>query len=291
MILEAFLAEVRARTEIALDRALPAPDDTPLPQAMRDAVLGGGKRLRAALVHAAGGCCGAAPDTLDAPAVAVELLHAYSLIHDDLPAMDDAPLRRGRPSCHVVHGEAVAILAGDALQALAFETLAGAPKVSGQARARMVATLARAGGCAGMAGGQVRDLALGQARPVTRMDLEGIARGKTSALIRASVALGALAAGAQDRTVAALDAYADALGLAFQIRDDVLDVTGAAHATGKTPGTDARLAKPTFAAVLGVPGAQALAEQLVGEAQEALRDVTGSGLLAGIADLAAARAG
>jgi farnesyl diphosphate synthase len=287
--LEAFLAEVRARTGVALERTLPAPDDTRLPCAMRDAVLVGGKRLRAALVHAAGRCCGAAPDMLDAPAVAVELLHAYSLIHDDLPAMDDAPLRRGRPACHVAYGEAMAILAGDALQALAFEALAGAPGLPDATRLRMVAMLARSGGCAGMAGGQARDLALAPERPVTCAHLERISRGKTGALIRASVALGALAAQAPEQTIAALDAYADALGLAFQIRDDVLDVTGAAQATGKAPGVDARHAKPTFAAVLGVERAQALAMQRVRQARAALRDVAGAGLLAGIADLAAAR--
>ena len=267
-----FLATVRTRTERALERVLPTPDDTPLPAAMRYATLGGGKRLRAALVHAAGALGGAGAEALDAPACAVELLHAYSLVHDDLPAMDDAPLRRGRPSCHVAFGEAVAVLAGDALQALAFEVLAGAPDAAPAVRAEMVLTLAQAAGGAGMAGGQMRDLTLAEV-PADGAYLEAVSRAKTGALLRASVALGAAVAQAPAALRAALDAYADALGLAFQIRDDVLDVCGTPAVTGKVPGVDARHARPTFAAVLGTDGAQALARGHAARAHAALAGI------------------
>lgn len=284
-----------ARANTALAQVLPAESANPpdFHRAMRYAVLGGGKRLRPLLVYAAGQALGEHGAVLDAPACAVELIHAYSLVHDDLPAMDDDALRRGRPTCHVVYGEATAILAGDALQALAFELLAhdaahGA--VSASIRLRMVATLGHACGSAGMAGGQAVDLAsVGHA-----LDLAGLEHMhslKTGALIRGSVALGALAAGCEDETVLrALDQYAHAVGLAFQVRDDILDVEGAPEVIGKTPGKDAAHAKPTFPALLGVQASRHHLRQLVEQSLDALAPLgTQAGLLSGLARYTAER--
>jgi len=241
------------RVERALEAALPPPDDAPqrLHRAMRHAVLGGGKRMRPLLVYATGTAFGVDEAALDAPAAAVELIHAYSLVHDDLPAMDDDALRRGRPTVHVAFDEATAILAGDALQSLAFETLAGAA-LPDAARVAMLRELAAASGArGGMCGGQALDIdAVG-----TRLDVAALQRmhaAKTGALIRASVRLGALAAGVDEARRAALDDYADALGLAFQIRDDILDVEGDAAVIGKTAGKDAARGKPTYPTLLGL---------------------------------------
>lgn len=250
------------RTEGVLQRLLPAETLAPhtLHAAMRYAALGGGKRMRPLLVYAAGHAFGAPLDRLDHAAAAVELVHAYSLVHDDLPAMDDDALRRGRPTLHIAFDEATAILAGDALQALAFELLTQAPVTSG-VQVELLRTLAAASGSLGMCGGQALDLAVtgsGQ-----RLDeLERMHRLKTGALIRASLRLGALCAGAAEEHLRALDAFGDALGLAFQIRDDLLDVEGSAEALGKTPGKDAAQGKPTYPALLGMHGSQqALAAQ------------------------------
>ena len=238
-----------------------------LHEAMRYAVLGGGKRMRPLLVHATGAAFDAPSANLDASAAAVEIIHAYSLVHDDLPAMDDDALRRGRPTCHVVYGEAMAILAGDALQALAFEVLANDPATGIDAATRldMLRTLAAACGSQGMAGGQALDLgAIG--RMLNSAELERMHVRKTGALIRASVRLGALAAGCNDASVlAALERYAHCAGLAFQIRDDILDIEGDAEQIGKTPGKDVANAKPTYPAILGLEGSRrelaALTEQ------------------------------
>lgn len=247
-----------------LDRALPHATATPrrLHQAMRYAVLGGGKRIRMLLAWAACTAVGAPPSRADHAAAAVELIHAYSLVHDDLPAMDDDALRRGRPTCHVAFDEATAILAGDALQALAFEVLATDPGLAADpARlADLILRLGRACGSAGMAGGQAVDLeAVGHA-----LDLDALAamhRLKTGALIRAAVALGARAGGEDDGAVLdALDRYADHLGLAFQIRDDVLDVEGDTATIGKQQGADAARDKPTYVSLLGPGGARAALE-------------------------------
>ena len=244
------------RAEQALAHHLPPADHSPaeLHRAMRYAVLGGGKRLRPLLVYAAADLLGERGPSLDAAACAVELIHAYSLVHDDLPAMDDDALRRGRPTCHVMFGEAMAILAGDALQALAFELLADecAGRLDPAVRIAMLHALGRACGAEGMAGGQALDLAaVGQSLSLTA--LEHMHACKTGALIRASVQLGALAAGAQDDGVLkALDDYASAVGLAFQIRDDILDVEGEAAVIGKTVGKDAAAAKPTFPSIIGL---------------------------------------
>lgn len=221
---------------------------------MRHAVLGGGKRLRPLLVYAGGQFVGESGPVLDAPACAVELIHAYSLIHDDLPAMDDDELRRGRPTCHVIFGEAMAILAGDALQALAFEILAhhSDPAVRPETRLAMLQCLGSACGSGGMAGGQAMDLdAVG--KTLDLQALEHMHACKTGALIRASVRLGALAGGCVDQAnLANLDRCAGILGLAFQVRDDILDVESDSATLGKTAGKDARQAKPTFPSILGL---------------------------------------
>ena len=237
---------------------------------MRYAVLGGGKRLRPVLVYATGGALDASLDTLDAAACAVEIIHAYSLVHDDLPAMDDDELRRGRPTCHVAFGEAMAILAGDALQALAFEILAGDTRHEPGNHVEMLRTLAAACGSHGMAGGQALDLAaVGTALDAAALDR--MHEHKTGALIRASVRLGALAAGCKDdATLAALDRYAHAIGLAFQIRDDILDVEGDSAVIGKTAGKDAAHDKPTYPAILGMETSRARLAQLTREAIAAL---------------------
>jgi farnesyl diphosphate synthase len=243
---------------------------------MRYATLAGGKYVRPLLVYATGQAFGVAPERLDGAACAVELIHAYSLVHDDLPAMDNDPLRRGKPSCHIAFGEAPAILTGDALQALAFHILAADP-VSGinpGQRLRMIDTLALAGGSLGMAGGQAIDLAaVGHA--LGREALEDMHARKTGALIRASVLMGALAAGdLPAATLAALGAYARCIGLTFQIRDDVLDAEGDTATLGKTSGSDRSNNKPTYSTLLGVEAAKRMAEALH---REALQHLEGLG--------------
>ncbi|QFU00064.1 Farnesyl diphosphate synthase [Halomonas sp. THAF5a] len=248
---------------------------------MRHALLVGGKRLRPVLVYTAGRALGAADDDLDAPAMALELIHAYSLVHDDLPAMDDDDLRRGQPTVHRAYDEATAILAGDALQALAFEVLATSKHPRTGA---LVAGLARAAGRDGMVAGQALDLAAVGGQP----DVTALATmhgHKTGALIRAAVRLGGLiAVDEHDPRLAALDAYADAIGLAFQIHDDVLDVTGDTATLGKTSGADAARAKPTYPSLLGLEGARRRARDLV-EAGVAALAPLGEGA-APLADLA-----
>jgi len=253
---------------------------------MRYATLNGGKRVRAALVYAAGEALGAASEVLDVPACAVELIHAYSLVHDDLPCMDDDDLRRGRPTCHRAFGEATALLAGDALQSLAYELLADDPRLGPLApeqRVRMIATLAKAAGSDGMAGGQAIDLdSVGKTLdPQTLQDMH--AR-KTGALIHASVMLGALAARGTDNRVAALDQYGNAVGLAFQIVDDILDVEGDTATLGKTARADAARNKPTYPAVLGLDRARERARELHKQALESLAPFGDNGqMLAGLA--------
>ena len=271
-----------ARSEHALDRYLPrtAQAPTALHQAMRYAVLGGGKRLRPLLVYATADALGTNGPELDALACAVELIHAYSLVHDDLPAMDNDALRRGQPTCHVAFGEAMAILAGDALQALAFELLASDPAAATRPATlvQMLSVLGQACGAGGMAGGQALDLgAVG--RTLTLPELEHMHACKTGALIRASVRLGALAGGADPATQAALDAYAGALGLAFQVRDDILDVEGDASVLGKTAGKDAAADKPTFPSIIGMPAARARVTELTASALEAIAPLGEGGVL------------
>ena len=270
-----FLEDSRARIEQALDRRLPASGIPPtrLHEAMRYATLGNGKRLRPVLTRAAGLLLGAPEARLDVPGCAVELIHAYSLVHDDLPAMDDDELRRGRPTCHCAFDEATAILAGDALQSLAFRLLAHDPALDLPAatRLRMVDELAQAAGSRGMAGGQALDIdAVG--RELSPAELENMHIHKTGALIRASVRLGALCADTpDDDALRALDRYAKCIGLAFQIRDDILDVEGDPAEIGKTRGKDAADDKPTYPALLGLDASRELAAELLEDALEALR--------------------
>jgi farnesyl diphosphate synthase len=276
--------ERQRRIEDVLERSLPAADLVPttLCQAMRYAVLGGGKRMRPLLAYAAGELAEAPLDAVDSAAAAVELVHAYSLIHDDLPCMDDDALRRGKPSCHVAFGEAMALLAGDALQALAFGVLAEG-RLTDPAGA--CALLAQASGVRGMAGGQAVDLASVGAT-LSQEGLETMHRMKTGALIRASVWLGASCGRPlYAKETAALDSYAAAAGLAFQITDDVLDVEGSAQSLGKTAGKDVAQGKPTFVTSLGLAAARDRAEHLRVEARAALVPLGGAGRrLAELAD-------
>jgi geranylgeranyl pyrophosphate synthase len=260
------------RAEAALDRALPSAEQLPqaLHRAMRYSVLGGGKRLRPTLVYAVGHAFGADPAVLDAPAAAVEIIHAYSLIHDDLPAMDDDDLRRGKPTCHKAFGEALAILAGDALQALAFELLSRESPWSSSAQLAMLRLLAEACGSLGMAGGQAIDLAA-VGHVLTLTELERMHRYKTGALIRAAVLMGALAAGCSNGPMFdALDRYGRELGLAFQIQDDLLDVLGDTITIGKPQGSDIARGKPTYPALIGIDASQALARSHMQAAIDAL---------------------
>ena len=264
------LARWRQRLESGLE-ALLAPDlgipDT-LRQAMRHAVLAGGKRLRPLLVHAAGAAVGADEESLHAPAIAVELVHAFSLVHDDLPAMDDDALRRGQPTVHVAFDEATAILAGDALQALAFSVLARAD-ADAELRVAWLATLADATGGAGMCGGQALDMAATGKR-LQFAELERLHSLKTGALIRAAVRMGALAGTSDAATLARLDEFASALGLAFQVRDDILDIEGDSAQLGKTAGKDRAQEKSTYPALLGLEASRALLAALPQKTEAAL---------------------
>ncbi|WP_411201358.1 (2E,6E)-farnesyl diphosphate synthase [Kosakonia cowanii] len=246
--------------------------NTPLVEAMQYGALLGGKRLRPFLVYATGRMFGVSQQTLDAPAAAVECIHAYSLMHDDLPAMDDDDLRRGLPTCHIKFGEANAILAGDALQTLAFSILTEAPMtdVAAEDRLAMVATLANASGVAGMCGGQALDLAA-ENEQVTLEGLEQIHRHKTGALICAAVKMGALSAGQRGRdALPLLERYAQCVGLAFQVQDDILDVVGDTATLGKRQGADQQLGKSTYPALLGLEQARTKARDLIDDARQAL---------------------
>jgi len=268
------MAQCRERLDRSFNTWLPSAVTHPasLHEAMRYAVLDGGKRIRPTLVYAGGQAVGAAPETLDVPACAVELIHAYSLVHDDLPAMDNDDLRRGKPSCHRAFGEATAILAGDALQSLAFYILAhnSTAGLDAATRLRMLESLALAAGSRGMAGGQAIDLtATGQQLNIA--ELEDMHIHKTGALIRASVVLGALSnTQTDDAALARLDHYAKCIGLAFQIRDDILDVEGEAATLGKNTGMDQHLEKSTYPALIGLEAARQRARELHTEAMDSL---------------------
>ena len=274
---EAFEKQLEAwqlRMEAALDKRLPSAGEIPtrLHEAMRYSVLGGGKRIRPALLFATALTLGLTEDEVEAAACAIELIHVYSLVHDDLPAMDDDDLRRGQPTTHRAFDEATAILAGDSLQVLAFSLLARdrTPGVSAEARLRMIQILADASGTAGMAGGQAIDLsAVG--RNIGLEELEAMHRLKTGALIRASVLMAAACApGLSDAAWEALDGYSQDIGLAFQIQDDILDVEGDTEEIGKTSGADAARAKPTYPSVLGLSTAKLRASELEARAYERL---------------------
>ncbi len=251
------------RVNRALDTCLP---DKPTPkhnliEAIRYSVIGGGgKRIRPAMVYAAGEAMSVAIEHLDTPACAVEMIHAYSLIHDDLPAMDNDDLRRGQPTCHRRFDEATAILAGDALQAHAFEIMAANDwEVDGKRQLEMITLLATASGSDGMAGGQAIDLA-SVGKPLTLEELEAMHRLKTGALIRASILLGAMcSASATDEELELLGKYADCIGLSFQIQDDILDVVGDTETLGKPKGSDEAQQKPTYPSILGLDASRKLA--------------------------------
>lgn len=293
------LSYAQQRTEQVLAAWLPGATHSPekLHAAMRYSALGGGKRLRPALVYATGRMLGVPEDWLDVPAAAVELVHVYSLVHDDLPAMDDDDLRRGRPTCHKAFDEATALLAGDALQTLAFECLAhhGPVSLPGSARLGMVRCLAAAAGSAGMAGGQAIDLAA-VGRKLDAAEVEQMHRLKTGALLSCSIELAAhaaagLAPGLAHGAAANLRTFGEHLGLAFQIVDDLLDVEGDAALLGKATGADAARDKPTYPAAVGVAAAKAKAAELTAAALEALQPFGAAGAeLAGLARFVIQRA-
>ncbi len=299
------LDDLRQRVEAALDTALPADAPAPIVDAMRYGLMGGGKRLRPCLTLATAEAValrdGTALDTartLAMPAaLALEYIHSYSLVHDDLPAMDDDTLRRGRPTTHVIHGDGMAVLAGDGLLTHAFLLLSTAPDHADLAprRLKAVAVLARAAGAHGMVGGQAVDLiAAGKVKSypavaMTADTLKDMHARKTGALLRAAAALGAIMAGADDRTIDAIDRYAADLGLAFQIVDDILDVESSNEALGKTVGKDAADGKPTYPSLYGLDESKRLADACIARAKQALADVHIGGLLPDLADFTVRR--
>jgi geranylgeranyl pyrophosphate synthase len=313
--LQAFLDEARVRVNWALTRYLPTPPACPaiMAEAMHYSVFAGGKRLRPCLTlatanvvaHAASGVAGdrsAFGPTVDLAlpaACAIELIHTYSLIHDDLPAMDDDTLRRGRPTLHVVYGDGIAILAGDGLQAEAFALLAREPvapdPIIQSRKLRVLQTIADAARTTGLVGGQAIDLqaaglAPGHAIVLDADGLRAMHARKTGAVIRASAVVGAIMAGATDDMVRAIDRFADDLGLAFQIVDDILDVEGSDVELGKTSGKDASAAKPTYPSLFGVERSRALAAECIARAKQALADSgLGGGWLGPIADWVVSR--
>ncbi len=271
---ESRIAHYRERVARKLDEVLPAASETPrrLHDAMRYAVFNGGKRIRPLLVYASGECLGVPEQHLDAPAAAIELIHAFSLVHDDLPAMDDDDLRRGKPTLHRQYDEATAILAADALQPLAFSVLADIRDVSADARARLVKLVADACGSIGMTGGQSMDLSA-EGRSLSAEEIETMYALKTGALIHAAVVSAALLA---DRLPAeqasAIDAFGHTIGIAFQIRDDILDVEGETAVIGKEAGADERLGKATYPGLLGVDASRQRCGELLHNALEKLDD-------------------
>lgn len=271
---QAQLQRHQARIEEALWQRLPAASQEPkiLHETMRYGILGGGKRIRAVLVYATGEALGVPMEQLDAQACAVEFIHGYSLIHDDLPTMDNDALRRGKATCHIKYGESLALLAGDSLHSLAFETLTQDPaiRVSPQRRLDMVVKLAHTAGSKGMAGGQAIDLAA-VGKELSLVKLKQMHSLKTGALIRAAVALGVLSADPVEASLAKdLDDYARYIGLAFQIQDDILDVEGDTHTLGKNSGSDSAQSKPTYPALLGLEGAKQAAQESLDSALASL---------------------
>lgn len=260
---------IQQRTESALDQILPSADITPtrLHGAMRYAVLGGGKRVRALLAHAAGELCQAPQARVDMAAAAVELIHAYSLVHDDMPCMDDDDLRRGKPSCHKQYDDATALLVGDALQTLAFQTLSQPGLCPAhEKQLEMIHLLAIASGSRGMAGGQAIDLS-SVGKSLNQSELEHMHIHKTGALIRAAALLGAYCADhAASAHIRAIDHYAQAIGLAFQVVDDILDTESDTATLGKTAGKDADANKPTYVTILGLSRAKLFAQELYDQA-------------------------
>lgn len=277
-LLSNWISQQQSRIEIALTQRLPKSDalsahtSQRLAEAMSYSTLNGGKRLRALLVYATGEALNADPTELEAPASAVEMIHAYSLVHDDMPIMDDDDLRRGRATCHKAYDDATALLVGDALQTLAFETLCDNTVAAAQ-QIKMIKLLAHHSGVYGMAGGQAIDLeSVGETLSLD--DLQAMHELKTGALIRASVTLGALtSAHVTEDVLSKLDRYAYCIGLAFQVQDDVLDVISDTDVLGKTQGADIALNKPTYPALLGLQAAQQKANDLIDDALAALDDL------------------
>ncbi len=271
MTVKRYLAARTAAVDAALDGFLPPAKQRPatLHAAMRYTVFAGGKRLRPVLCLAAAEACGGDPDAALAPACAVELLHTYSLVHDDLPCMDDDALRRGRPTCHKVYGEGLAVLCGDALLTHAFAVLAQTPVTRRYATRDHIAELATAGGSTLLIGGQVMDLE-GEGKPLTKRQLVLIHEAKTAALLTAALRLGAMTANATPAKLAALTAFGHALGLAFQVIDDILDVTQSTAVLGKTAGKDQAVAKATYPALIGLPASRREAARLTRAAHAAL---------------------
>ncbi|WP_041521639.1 polyprenyl synthetase family protein [Gilvimarinus agarilyticus] len=271
-----YASALRARMDAALNQVIPDTPGSQLAEAMRYSLAGGGKRIRPLLLFASYRAMAGGADhpALDIAACAIESIHAYSLIHDDLPAMDDDDLRRGRPTCHLAFDEALAILAGDALQSLAFELLADAPALSDSSRVQLMRCLSRAAGMQGMVVGQAIDLAAVDTElDITR--LEHMHRCKTGALIDASVAMGATIGEASPAQLNALARYSRSVGLAFQVHDDILDVTADTATLGKQQGADIARNKPTYVSLLGLKAAQARAEELHQEALAALDELDG----------------
>ena len=274
-----WMQHIQQRTERALEHCLPSKDLAPqrLHDAMRYSVLEGGKRVRPLLCHASGAVFGANAEALDTVGCAVELIHAYSLTPDDMPAMDNDVLRRGKPTCHIEFDEATALLVGDALQTLAFRLLASPlPDISATQQLTMVQLLADAAGSRGMAGGQAIDLA-SVGKRLTVAELEFMHLHKTGALIRAAVVLGALCSKADPAALDALGRYANRIGLLFQVIDDILDIEADTATLGKTAGKDADNNKPTFCTLLGVAGAKTLAGELRQGALSTLAELEKSG--------------
>lgn len=290
--LKTWQAQAQAQTELLLARLMPSENQLPqsLHETMRYAALDGGKRLRPLLVLAASELGEAVPDAVEAAMAAIELIHVYSLVHDDMPAMDNDSLRRGRPTCHIRYGEAAALLAGDALQTLAFDLLSRPTALPPQRQLHMLSTLARASGSLGMAGGQAIDLA-NVGRSITQSELEQMHSLKTGALIRAAAALGGLSCpDLTDHDLQRLDRYAARLGLAFQVIDDVLDCEADTATLGKTAGKDADNDKPTYVKLMGLSTARQYAETLVAEALETLEPFSSRAAhLRGLAQFVTAR--
>lgn len=281
-----YLEESREKVDQALDALMPREDSHParLISAMRYSLFAGGKRIRPILVLAAAGAAGGKDDDALHPACAVELVHTYSLIHDDLPAMDDDDFRRGHPTCHRAYDEGTAILAGDALLTMAFDLLsADGAGIKDRLRLRMVQELSRAAGWRGMVGGQQVDMDSEGSEPDLPL-LEYIHTHKTGALIRCSVILGGLSADADDTTLKALSSFGEKVGLAFQVVDDILDVTATTEEMGKDQGSDAERGKITYPGLFGLEGARERAFKLVEDAKAAVGGVDITGRLAEIAD-------
>ena len=278
--LEKYLKEKAAAVESALRTFLPGPAaPSRLHESMAYSLFAGGKRVRPVLAIFAAEACGAPPERVMPSACALEMIHTYSLIHDDLPCMDDDDMRRGKPTNHKVFGETIALLAGDALLTQAFKLIAdnaGVPGVSAGASAEVAGIVAEAAGPDGMVGGQAEDC-LAEGRRVTLAEVESIHRRKTGALIRASVLTGAVLAGAPPKIRLGMAEYGEKLGLLFQVCDDILNIEGDAKAMGKAAGSDAERGKATYPAVAGLPAARARAEALLAESQKALAVLDGKG--------------